>query len=189
MKRRLIALTGRIGSGKSAVAAILRQLGYDTVDCDDLAKQVATQREIVDRVERLIGVESVENGQLNRKYIRETVFKDANLLKTYQQIFFDGVRALLVEKLATLQDAQAVFVEIPVLDAFEMDWDEVWRVEASQRLSVARVVARDGVSAESVTDTLARQSAYDCTRVIVNDGSLDELTAAVKNALASSGLD
>ncbi|MCH5153127.1 MAG: dephospho-CoA kinase [Clostridiales bacterium] len=186
MKRKVIALTGKIGSGKSAVSRILRNLGYETVDCDELAKQVAKKPEVVKRVEQLLGSECVVDGELNRKAIRETVFSDANLLKQYEQIFFDGVKALLTEKLATLKDAKAVFVEIPVLDAFFFNWDEIWRVESSEQACISRVVKRDNVSAENACATLNSQKVYSCTYVIENNGSMEQLEEAVHIILSKT---
>lgn len=194
MKRKVIALTGKIGSGKSAVSAILRDMGYKTVDCDVLAKQVADNPDVVKRVEQLLGSKSVENGQLNRKYIREVVFSDADLHEKYEQIFFDGVKELLVANIANLQKNiamkanQAIFVEIPVLDAFSFTWDEIWRVESSEKACISRVTARDKVPAESVCATLNRQKIYDCTYVIENNGDLKQLEQSVKRALTKSEL-
>ena len=195
MKRKLIALTGRIGSGKSAVARILRDFGYNTVDCDELAKQVATSPEVVARVKQLLGDKCVQNGQLNRAVIREIVFNDDKLLKEYQQIFFDGVKALLSEKLALLQSnistpqaCKAVFVEIPVLDAFPFAWDEIWRVESSEQSIISRVMARDNVSADSVRSTLNSQRTYDCTCVIKNNGDMEQLRQTVHTILCQNRL-
>ena len=188
MKRKVVALTGKIGSGKSAVAQILRQMGYETVDCDELAKQVAEDTEVLASIEQLLGSRSVDNGKLNRKYVRETVFNDETLLKTYQQIFFERVQTLLTEALARLGGNKTVFVEIPVLDAFVFDFDEVWRVESSEQNCVCRVVARDEVSADNVTATLNRQKTYDCVWVIENNGDLDMLAQSVRTALANRQL-
>ena len=191
MKRKVIAITGKIGSGKSTVAGILRDLGYKTIDCDDLAKQVATEPSVVEQVEKLLGSKSVANGQLNRKAIREIVFGDENLLQKYQAIFFDGVKELLVTNIDSLQnitsaenDRQTIFVEIPVLNAFEFAWDEVWRVESSEKNCISRVTARDNVSADSVFATLNSQKNYDCTYVIENDGSLEQLKKSVHMILS-----
>lgn len=195
MKRKVIAITGKIGSGKSAVARILRDMGYKTIDCDELAKQVASKPEVVERVAQLLGSHCVVNGALNRKAIREIVFKDEALLKKYEQIFFDGVKELLVanvdhlqENIATENDRQAVFVEIPVLDAFSFTWDAIWRVESSEKDCISRVIARDSVSADNVRSTLSRQKTYDCSHIIKNDGNIEELMQSVRNALANSGL-
>ena len=46
MKSKVIAVTGGIGSGKSEVLKYLSSLGYFTVDCDVLAKEVSARAEI-----------------------------------------------------------------------------------------------------------------------------------------------
>ena len=189
MKRKVVALTGSIGSGKSEVVRVLRSLGYLTVSCDELAKQVATRPEVVDQVAALLGSEYVPDGQLDRKAIRDKVFTSEQLLSQYQAIFFDGVRQLLVDTLDKLND-EVVFVEIPVMDAFDFDWTEVWRVESNQSTQIKRVTHRDGVSEQSVLGTLARQKQYrHCSRVITNNGTVDELAEAVRSALIKSGIE
>ena len=188
MKRKVIALTGTIGSGKSEVARILRTWGYETVDCDLLARQFADSSEVVSQVEQLLGSDCVVDGKLNRATIRGKVFKDEDLLKRYGQIFFDGVRRLLTEAVQATH-GNVVFVEIPILDAFQFDFAEVWRIESDRATQVNRVTARDKVPAENVFNILDRQKKYDdVTRVIVNNGSLDELTDTVKKTLADCNL-
>ena len=188
MKRKVIALTGGIGSGKSEVARILREMGYSTIDCDVLAKQVADDPNVIAGVEQLLGSEFVVNGRLNRAAIRDKVFADGNLLLMYQALFFDGVKRLLQENLF-ITDSETVFVEIPILDAFEFNWDEVWRVESDETTRINRVTVRDGVSKESVKRTFERQKQYsNCTRVIYNNGTLDELKTVVRQALLDSDL-
>ena len=181
MKRKVVALTGKIGSGKSTVATILRDMGYKTVDCDALAKQVADESEVVSQVRTLLGDKSVVDGKLNRRYIRETVFSDEALLGQYQEIFFAGVRSLLLEKLNSLHGT--VFVEIALPNAFEFAWDEIWRVESSEQNCISRVTARDGVSEESAKATLGRQKEYRCSRVIVNNGNIEQLRQSVAEAV------
>ena len=55
MKRKVIAVTGGIGSGKSTVINILRRAGYATIDCDELAREVAEYPEVAENVRNLLG--------------------------------------------------------------------------------------------------------------------------------------
>ena len=54
MKRKVIAITGGIGSGKSTVTQILQQQGYKVVFCDVLARQAGESRQVVDSVKKLL---------------------------------------------------------------------------------------------------------------------------------------
>ena len=187
MKRKIIAITGGIGSGKSVVAQFLREMGYQTVDCDALAREIADDPSVVAAVERLLGSECISDGVINRRKVRETVFADENLLKKYDEIFFERVRQRLEETVR--QSCSTVFVEIPIIDAFEFDFDEIWLVESEQKTRIDRVTARDGVAVENAIGIVSRQrydGVYD--RVLTNDGSVDELFEHVLSALKASGL-
>ena len=181
MKRKVVAITGGIGSGKSEATRLLREMGYTTVDCDTLARQIGNEPQVVAAVERLLGSDSVSNGAINRAKVRETVFKDGQLLKKYDEIFFERVRQRLNEIVEDISDT--VFVEIPVIDAFEFGFDEIWLVECEQKSQIDRVTARDGVTAENVEHIMNRQHYPKFTRVISNDGTLEQLREQVLWAL------
>lgn len=186
MKPKVIALTGPIGSGKSQVARILRELGHKTVDCDIIARQIADDPEVVGQVAELLGEQYVSDGKLNRKLIRERVFADGELLSKYQSLFFGKVRDRLHGIVA--QTESALFVEIPVFDAFDFCWDGVWLVQCDRDKSVERVTRRDGVAADNVSAILDKQRQPAPTYVILNNGTLSELEQAVTAALGAMGL-
>ena len=143
MKSKVVAVTGGIGSGKSEVIKYLQNLGYATIDCDMLAKEIATQRQVVDKVGQLLGNEYIVNGQLNRSAIRDKVFADEKLLKRYNAIFFDEVKRLLDERIFLLNSYRYIFVEISVFDAFDYPWEEIWCVEADSKTRIGMTIARD----------------------------------------------
>lgn len=185
MKPKIIALTGGIGSGKSTVAGILRQKGYRTVDCDELSRRAAQLPEVLRSVALLLGDEAVTDGKLNRSYVRARIFNDEQLLCRYNDIFFGQIEALLRAEIDV--NEPVVFVEIPVLNAFPFDWDELWLVKSSDEVRIKRATERDGVSAENVRAIMSRQC-YDghFDRVIVNDGSIEELGKTVERLVAAA---
>lgn len=187
MKPKVIALTGGIGSGKSVVAKRLRDCHFDTVDCDEIVSEIAKEIRVIGEVGLLLGPNSIRNGELNKEYIRETVFRDVNLLNEYQTIFHKRMKKR-IEQCVKNCKAKALFVEIPVLDAFQFDWDEVWKVVSDVEIRVQRVTSRDNVSEQNTRDIISRQKDYDCERTIVNNGSLEELGNSIYDALLASDL-
>ena len=187
MKCKVIAITGQIGSGKSTVGKYLVQKGYSVIDCDSLSRIASTLPDVQQRVVCLLGKDSVVNGNLNRTYIRQLIFSDDNLYSQYNQIFLDKIKSLLttaVDDLACQQGKKLVFVEIPLIDAFSYNWDEVVLVTSPQSQRIQRVTLRDGVDASDVENISNRQNyVTQPTVTINNDGSLDALFAKIDKLL------
>lgn len=182
MKRKIVALTGGIGSGKSTVGDFLRGLGFAVLDCDKISRKVETSQEVLSDVTHLLGEDYVENGQLARGKIRERIFDDDVLYKNYCELFWNRIRDELRRQLENMP--ATVFVEIAIWDAFEFEWSEIWLVKSSEKNRIKRVTERDGVSVRNVKNIMARQQSQPAhCRIIVNDGSLEDLKKEVVNAV------
>lgn len=193
MTSKVIAVTGGIGSGKSETTRYLQGLGYNTLDCDTLAREVSFRPCIVEQVRKLLGDIFVVDGQLDRAAIRNKVFGNEDLLNRYNALFFDEVKKILDEEISVLirqaeaanQEGIVVFVEISVFDAFEYPWDEVWLVEADVETRINRAQIRDRVSRKSLDDIVARQRVCNgFTRKLTNDGVPEDLYKQIDIALA-----
>ncbi len=185
MTSKVIAVTGGIGSGKSTVINILRRAGYATIDCDELAREVAEYPEVAENVRNLLGDGYVTDGRLNRKAIRDRVFADEKLLARYNELFFDNTLRLLKARIEEIQGD--VFVEISVFYAFEYHWDAVWLVTSDEAERKRRVMERDGVSANSADEIISSQKiCSDYTVNIVNDGDFELLRRRVERAIAET---
>uniref|UniRef100_A0A7C2BZA5 Dephospho-CoA kinase n=2 Tax=Thermus islandicus TaxID=540988 RepID=A0A7C2BZA5_9DEIN len=183
----IIGLTGNIGSGKSTVAAFLREMGYPVLDADALAERA---RELRKEELRRLFPEAFRGEELDRRALARLVFADPERLRALEALIHPEVRRLLSEELARLR-APLVFLEIPLL--FEKGWEErlhgVVLVAAPLEERVRRVMARSGLSPEEV---LARERAMlpeeekrgRATWVVENTGSPEELRGKVRALLA-----
>ena len=70
-----IAVTGGIGSGKSTVLTLLKNLGYPVFSCDEIYREITESQAYVKEIETLFP-SCVENGTINRKALAEIVFND-----------------------------------------------------------------------------------------------------------------
>ena len=171
-----IGITGGIGSGKSIVSSIFKVLGIPVFDADAQAKNIMqTDDELKAAVIDLFGDASYHQGQLNRKYIAEIVFKDpAQLEKLNALVHPATIRA--GEEWAAKQKSPYTIKEAALFfesgSAEGMDY--IIGVYAPQHIRINRVMQRDGVSREEVLDRMKRQIQEEvkmrlCDFVIVND--------------------
>lgn len=175
--KRLIAISGGIGCGKSVVAAILRRLSYHVYDCDSRAKTLMDgDRGILRRLSAEIGADVVVDGVIDRHRLSEIVFSDPNKLATLNSIVHGAVKADL-QRWVDAHDEPTLFVETAILYQSGIDRmvDEVWEVSAPLDVRIERVMSRNGLSASEVRARIASQSvsvAVPHRRVfeITNDG-------------------
>ena len=189
MKNIKIAVTGGIGSGKSAVLEIIHQLGYDVVSCDEVYKQLLQEDDFVKKVSSKMGVNPIiADGKLflDRKAISNVVFNDKNKLKTLNEFTHGSI----LERAFSLSSADIVFYEVPLLfeGGYEYLFDHVFVVVRNYESRVISAMKRDGVTKEEIERKIKNQVDYDkidlsLHTVIENNLGIDELRAVVVNAI------
>ena len=193
MAKLRVGLTGGIGSGKSAVAALFAQRGATVIDADVLAREAVAPgsdglREIAALWPQAIG----PDGALDRPALAAIVFADEAARARLNAITHPRVRARAAEIERDAPDGLVVHV-IPLLFAGDA-WrtvDETVVVIAPDETRIARVVARDATEREAVERRMAAQIDPALARaragyVIENDGdraALRERSARVYDAL------
>jgi dephospho-CoA kinase len=178
-----VGLTGGIGAGKSAVAAMWHDRGASIIDADHLAREAVAPgtrglREIALRWPQVIA----PDGTLDRAALARIVFADADERATLNGIIHPRVRAL-ARGLERQSPPGALIVHVvPLL--FE---SEYWRtmdanaaVIAPVEARIARVIERDGLDRSSVLERMRAQidpeeARRRATYAIDNDGDLETL--------------
>ena len=188
-----IGLTGVIGAGKAEVAQILASLGAVPVFADVVSRAVyepgeAGHRAVVDA----FGKDLLDSGgRIDRRALGARVFASEPERRKLEAAVWPVIAAAIEERLAEAEadGAPAGVVEAAVL--FEAGWDslvdEVWTVTAPKAVLIERVGARDGLSAEQVRARMRAQlpdseKVKRADRVIVNDGTLEDLRKQVEEA-------
>ena len=77
-KKLIIVLTGGIGSGKSTVAQLFKQLGADVIDADDISKEIVQPKsKTLNLIHEHFGdVILNQDGSLNRPRLQQIIFND-----------------------------------------------------------------------------------------------------------------
>jgi dephospho-CoA kinase len=183
-----VGLTGGIGAGKSAVAAVLASHGAIVIDADKLAREVVEPGTPgLVRVVEEFGPEVLRaDGSLDRDRLGAIVFSDPERRDRLNAI----VHPLVRERSAALIDAappdSVVVQDIPLLveNGLAPQFALVIVVEAPTEVRLQRLIHHRGMAADQARARLAAQATDEQRRaaadvLIVNDGTLADLAAKV----------
>ncbi len=185
--RHVVALTGGIASGKTAVSDRFAELGVAVVDTDLLAREIVQPgadawREIGAR----FGPAAYQtDGNLDRAALRRVVFSDPAARRDLERITHPRIAALARQRLDALDTCYAVLVVPLLAESSAYAWvDRVLVVIADPQIRLQRLVHRDQVDIDQAQAVMAAQK-DDRARlaladdVLHNDASLAELRSAV----------
>lgn len=183
---KIVIVTGGIGSGKSAVCALLKKRGVPVYDCDAKAKELYGRRpSLVSRLEKALGAPlRGTDGKLDKARLAALIFSDPRARETVEGMVYP----ILLQDIRRWQKRQsaawgalesAVILSKPVFDGVA---DGVVLVEAPQELRIARVMQRDGLGREAVIGRIRSQEIprEKADVLLANDGTPQALSEAVE---------
>lgn len=190
-KSRVIGLTGNIGTGKSTIMAMLRDLGADTIDADRVAHQVMEPGEpAYEEIVAAFGKDIAPGGgPIDRRRLGEIVFRDPQALARLERIVHPAVYQRMKARLAGAQASVVVIEAIKLLEAgLSLQLcDVVWVVTAPREQQIRRLMASRGLSREEAVLRIDAQppqaeKAARADVVIDNGGSLEATREQVLQA-------
>lgn len=151
--KKIVGITGGIGSGKSTVSSICRAKGYNVYDCDSNAKLLMTESEDVkDQIIDIFG-NNVYNGKgnINRKYLANIIFNDVSKREQLNNIVHSAVREDINRWIKECNH-NLLFIESAILCSSSIDkiTDLIWLVEADEESRIQRVIKRNNTNREEV---------------------------------------
>lgn len=156
-----IGLTGGIASGKSAVAAEFSKLGIPIIDGDELARAVVTpSHPTLQAVVERFGVDVLDaNGKLNRPRMRERIFNHPAEKQALEAILHPAIRAEQHRQAALAGGPYQIHVMPLLVETHSrVLYSRVLVVDCPAELQRARLIARDGITAELADRMLAAQA-------------------------------
>jgi len=191
---KLIGLTGGVGSGKSTVAGILRDLGADVVDADEASHAVyASGTPGFDAVVREFGPEYVRGGQVDRERLGRLVFEDGEARGRLNAIVHPLVRDWMAERTreAAERGAEVVIQDVPLLyeNKLEVLFSSVVLVYVPEDVQLERLLEGRGLDEGRARAMIAAQMPIDEKRrrahhVIDNSGTREETRRQVEEIWA-----
>ena len=179
----VVGLTGGIGSGKSAASAWFESQCIVVVDADIVAREVVQKGQpALKDIHQAFGDWVLQaDGELNRRALREHIFKAPEARKVLEQITHPAIRSSIIQQLAQADSPYAILVS-PLL--FETNQHELTQrtllIDASEELQILRASQRDGQNEEQIKKIIAAQmprlrKQQIADDIVLNDGHLDHL--------------
>ncbi|KQC28884.1 dephospho-CoA kinase [Flagellimonas eckloniae] len=173
---KIVGLTGGIGTGKSTVAGMFKDLRVPIYDSDSEAKRLMTESsQLKKAIISLLGEKAYEGEALNRSFIASKVFENPTMLQELNEIVHPAVKEDFKEW-AKIQQSPYVIQETALIfeKASQDQYDYVILITAPINLRLGRVMRRDGVSEKEVLDRIKNQMGDD-EKLVLADFHIDNI--------------
>ena len=181
----IIGLTGGIGSGKSAAAKILKELGLKVIDLDQITHELMRPGELgYIEIKKEFGEKYIDTkGAIDRRLLREEIFSSFDLKKRIESILHPIIFEECNKQLNLLKHENYIVLVIPLL--FETKnyislIDESLLIDCDLETQIERVMKRDNVSKALANRIIKNQMNRQekqllADKVILNDGNINYL--------------
>jgi len=135
----MLAITGLIGSGKSLVASVVMEEGFEVLDADALAHKLYKENaDLREKIAEEFGKEALDENGINRPYISQMVFNNEQKLLLLESIVYP-----ILQK--EIEKINPPFIEAAVLykwQDFAKKMQQIWIVEADENIRIDRLLKK-----------------------------------------------
>ena len=150
-----IAITGKIGTGKSVLLNQFKFLGYKTYSSDQMVKDLyAKDRHIINKIRKLSST-LVSNKKIKLNELSNMAFKEPSFLLNLEQIIHPRLHHIRSKIIKTNQinknrNRNIIIFEIPLLfeKKLQKNFDLVILLKCQKYLQVKRVLRRKNMNRE-----------------------------------------
>jgi len=182
-----IAITGSMGSGKSTVAQLIRDMGYHVKDADQIAKEHLESDCVKNALLKRYGQRILTcDNTVDKSYLASRIFNYPAEKRQLEDLIYPFVYA----ELTTRSYDKIEFSEVPLL--FESNgehyFDEVWVVVSDEDKMIERLKKNRNYTDDMIQERLQHQmSQYDkallADIVIENNSDIEDLKLQIVTQL------
>lgn len=192
---RVVGLTGQSGAGKSTVADVFAQNNISIVSADELVKKLYVPNSVcLGAVAASFGSDIIRlDGCPDRKLIAQRAFADKKSTALLDSIVHPFVTYEFMKSVKSAIDSgeKVIVYDAPQLfeSGSDVFCDLIVGVTADRRTRLERICRRDNISTAQaelrISAQLDEKFFIDNSDIIIeNNGSLDDVVRAAKNAVA-----
>jgi dephospho-CoA kinase len=174
-----IVLTGGIATGKSSVAEVFGDFGFEVVDADEVAHKILDKQ--ANRISKIFGAKYLlGDGRVDRKTLGSLVFTNRSKREQLEGLLHPLIRDELKSIASKLdKDKKPYLIDIPLF--FESNSYEIERsivVYASRDIQLERLMQRDSYSRHEAMIRIESQMDIEQKRdratYVIDNGSTKE---------------
>ena len=186
-----IVITGLIASGKSTVADILKEKGYDLISADEVNRDLIKKggKNYIAIKNEPIFAPAFDGDYLDKKKLAEIIFNDKEKMERLNEISHTNIIGGINEMVENSKEDK-VFIEVPLFfkikDRFPHDL--VVLVTASREVQIKRLMARDKIDYDFAQKKIESQDELEEMKkqsdiIIDNSGDIERLKRQIEKII------
>lgn len=197
--KKVIVITGSIGTGKSVAVNVIKNLGFMVLDSDKIVHEGYNKgNDLYKKVVERFGKKILnEDETINRQKLGKIVFNDEICLKELNKTVHVYVINMLMKGIEESM-ADVIFLDIPLIlenlkqeKEYGLKYDEIWLVYVSaetQKQRLRQRAIKENKDPKDVLNIINKQISIDekvsmADEVIDNEGTIEELEIKIKKLL------
>jgi dephospho-CoA kinase len=183
----IIGLTGGIGSGKSAATALFNDIGIDSIDADDLARDSLNVNSKGYKlfIEEFGDKYLDKNKNINRELLRKDIFNNPTAKLKLENIIHPLVRSDIQ---VFIKNSESDYCIVVVPQIFETNslkfYDRILVIDCDIDVQISRASKRDNQTKNEIENIINKQATREqrlsiADEVIINNESLESLRNSV----------
>jgi dephospho-CoA kinase len=157
-----IAITGNIGTGKSTITKIVKELGFKVFDSDQEVEYAMSEKDLIKQISKEFKPKVqglIKGNRIDKLKLGEFVFSNPKELKKLEQMIHPKVWENKKKFLETHRSELLVFLDIPLLfeKKLQNNFDFIIRTYVSPKIQKERVLKRKNMTQEKFNQIIKAQ--------------------------------